>query len=212
MFGSGEVHTGDTSLDLTGITSSIPIYSTNTAGTTFTTDNAQTASEIRGGAGDDTLIYTNATPLTDTQRADIFAQGSVEVIQEGSVQYAANVTAVTLYAGPTGSTLNAGGAGGTTLVSGNGNDTLIGGPGATDTFVFHPSFGQDTIVNFQASGPNQSVLQFDQTVFADTAAVLNAAHQNGANVVITDPHNANNTVTLLAVDVHSLSQSDFHIV
>ena len=96
--GGGQLHTADTSLDLTGVSASLPIYSTNAAGTTFTTDNLQTASEIRGGAGTDTLVYTNATPLTDTQRADIFAQGSVEVIREGSVQYAANVTGVTLSA------------------------------------------------------------------------------------------------------------------
>ena len=67
-------------------------------------------------------------------------------------------------------------------------------------------------MNFQPTGASQSILQFDHTIFADAAAALNAAQQVGANVVITDPAHQTNTVTLLAVDVHNISLSDFHIV
>ena len=126
--GSGQLHTSDTSLDLTGITSSVSIYSTNTAGTTFTTDNAQTASEIRGGSSNDTLIYTNATPLTDTQRADIFALGSVETIQDNSGTYTFHVTELTVQ-----NDLIQGGSSDLTITGTastlNSGDQLIGGTG-----------------------------------------------------------------------------------
>ena len=60
------------------------------------------------------------------------------------------------------------------LAGGSGNDVLIGRPndrltgnGGADTFVFNPSFGKETITDFDV---NQDVLAFDQTLFRNATA------------------------------------------
>ena len=209
--GGDDLHTSDASLDLTGVYIGGQVFSDNATGTTFTVGDTGSAAAIRGGAGTDTLVYTGATPLTDTQRADIFALSSVEIIKEGAVQHATNMTGIMLTADPGGSTLVAGGAGGTTLVSGGGNDRLVGGPGAADTFVFKAGFGHDVVQGFQAAGANHGVIHFDPAIFADAASALAAAHQSGGDVQIVDPTNTGNTLVLSALDVHTLTASDFHI-
>ena len=106
-------------------------------------------------------------------------------------------------------------AGNDTLVGGNlkdviaggaGNDTLTGGAG-NDTFVFHAGFGKDTITDFTAGAGSVDVIQIDTNVFADFAAVMNAASQVGADTVITA--DASNVITLKNVTLSSLHQDDF---
>jgi Ca2+-binding RTX toxin-like protein len=57
------------------------------------------------------------------------------------------------------------------LIAGR-NDTLTGG-GSADTFVFNPSFGKNTITDFNAS---QDVLAFAKSLFPNgVAQVLSQA-------------------------------------
>jgi subtilisin family serine protease len=88
------------------------------------------------------------------------------------------------------------------LEGGRGDDLIQGGLGA-DTFVFHPSFGHDTIVDLQSS----DVIQFDQEIFGDWAHLQSAMSQSGADTIITvDPANV---ITLKDVDLSSLEQNMF---
>ena len=89
------------------------------------------------------------------------------------------------------------------LDGGRGNDVIQGGLGS-DTFVFHPSFGHDTITDFEAA----DTIQFDHSVFVDWAHLLGAAQQSGADTIIT--LDAVDTITLKNVAVSSLNQNQFH--
>ena len=86
--GSAELRTDDTSLDLSGksVAAGVAITSSNATGTTFTVTDAQTALDVIGGTGNDTLDASGIT-LTEAQRFDIFNQGSVEVITDLSGTY-----------------------------------------------------------------------------------------------------------------------------
>src|SRR5262249_25419899 len=89
-----------------------------------------------------------------------------------------------------------GGSGDDVLIAGK-NDSLIGG-GGSDTFVFNPSFGKETIKDFNV---NQDVLSFDHTLFAHATAsqVLSQTHDSSAGaVIVIDAHD---TVTLTHVTV-----------
>ena len=71
-----------------------------------------------------------------------------------------------------------------------------GGNGFERTFVFTPSFGQDALSGFAATGSGHDILQFSIADFSylnsgmtqaqDLAAVLANATSSGANTVITD--------------------------
>ena len=69
-------------------------------------------------------------------------------------------------------TLN-GGSGADIIIGGIGDDALTGGAGS-DTFVFAPDFGKDTIADFTAGAASEDIIQFDDDVFADFAAVVAA--------------------------------------
>ena len=94
------------------------------------------------------------------------------------------------------------------VITGNsGNNVLTGGAGV-DTFVFNSSFGNDTIMDFN---PNEDILQFDHSLFADAATALaNATDDGNGNTVIT--LDANDTVTLHNVTTAMLHLNEFHIV
>jgi hypothetical protein len=86
-------------------------------------------------------------------------------------------------------------------------NAILTGNGGNDTFVFKPNFGQAAVTNF---APATDVIQFDHVVFADSAAALAAARDNGqGDVVITDA--SHDTITLHHLAVTQLHQSDFHI-
>jgi hypothetical protein len=95
------------------------------------------------------------------------------------------------------------------LEGGAGNDSLTGAAG-NDTFVFHAGFGKDTIVDFVAGVGAGDVIQFDQALFADFAAVLSHAQQVGANTVVT--FDTNNTITLNAITLSNLASDDFRFI
>lgn len=102
-----------------------------------------------------------------------------------------------------------GNAGMDRLEGGEGNDVLSGGKDA-DTFVFRADFGHDRITDFTLTGTAQDFIAFDQAVFADFNAVMLAAAQNGANVVIT--YDANNSLTLNNIQLAALTAGDFQFI
>ena len=109
-----------------------------------------------------------------------------------------NSVAVTDYATSGHKTLT-GGSGYDFLIAGP-NDTLIGGAG-NDTFVFNPSFGKETVADFN---PNQDQLAFNHALFAQATAafVLSQTHDTGFGAeIVVDPHD---TVTLTGVTVAQL--------
>jgi len=103
------------------------------------------------------------------------------------------------------------GAGNDSLSGGNGDDWLGGGAGddaltggnGSDTFVFAAGFGHDVVTDFR-SGDH---IAFQDGVFSDFQAVLNASQQVGADVVIT--LDSGNVITLQHVQLSSLHASDF---
>lgn len=66
------------------------------------------------------------------------------------------------------------------------DDTFTGG-GASETFVFQPIYGSDTITDFYqyTSGATHDTISLSTTEFANFAAVTGAATNVGGNVVIT---------------------------
>jgi len=119
------------------------------------------------------------------------------------------LTAPLVLTGGSGNDVLAGHAGNDTLTGGPGNDILYGqdhyGIGGNDTFVFGPGFGQDKIMDFQAG---QDTLQFSPSLLTSFAAAMADTKQVGANTVIAvDP---NDSVTLVNVNMSSLTSSNFH--
>lgn len=94
-----------------------------------------------------------------------------------------------------------------------GGDDEFTGNGGSDTFVFaSTAIGNDVITDFDAgtSTSSDDVIQFSTSVFADWAAVYDAAEQDGDHVVIT--HSAGNTITLQNVNLANLDVGDFVFV
>jgi len=95
------------------------------------------------------------------------------------------------------------------IIGNEGNNILTGG-GGSDTFVFKPNFGHDTIADFH---PGQDLLQFDHTLFVNVSDVMSHTGDDGhGNAIITV--DANNSVMIQNVVLATLQQhmSDFHIV
>jgi|SRR5262245_7039050 len=95
-----------------------------------------------------------------------------------------------------------GGNGPDRLIGGTGDDRLTGGNGG-DTFVFGPGFGHDVITDFT----HANRIEFDGGVFENFEQVQAASQQVGADTVIT--LDADNSITLTGVSLHSLHASDF---
>jgi serralysin len=91
------------------------------------------------------------------------------------------------------------------LIGGPG-DTLTGGKGA-DTYVFTGQFGQNTITNYNA---NKDIIELDQSQFINLGAVYDAAHQVGANTVITV--GTEGTITLTGVSLSHLHFDASHFL
>jgi Ca2+-binding RTX toxin-like protein len=98
-----------------------------------------------------------------------------------------------------------GGDGKDRLIGGDGNDRLTGGHGP-DTFVFGPGFGHDVITDYS----HADRIEFDGGVFHNLHQVQAASQQVGNDTVIT--LDANNSITLLGMNLHSLHASDFDFV
>jgi hypothetical protein len=90
--GAGTLATREASMDLRGITfnnfaQQATFASINPGGTVFTVDSLVFANRVVGGPGPDTLVISNLT-LTDVQRAQLFAQGSIESITDAAGTHA----------------------------------------------------------------------------------------------------------------------------
>ena len=86
---------------------------------------------------------------------------------------------------------------------------LFGG-GGDDTFVFAQGFGHDRITDFVAGAGTVDVIRFNQNVFQNFNAVINASEQDGDDVVIA--LNANNSLRLDDVQLANLHADDFDFV
>jgi len=97
-------------------------------------------------------------------------------------------------------------SGHSTLTSTTGNDVLVG-QGHSDTFVFAPNFGNDTVKGFIAGGSGHDSIQFSKTEFDSFASVLSHASQVGNDAVIAT---GSDSVTLKNVKIGALNSHDFH--
>jgi Ca2+-binding RTX toxin-like protein len=102
-----------------------------------------------------------------------------------------------------------GGSGNDTINGGGGNDFLFGGA-SNDAFVFAGGFDHDRITDFVAGAGTVDVIRFNQNLFQNFNAVINASEQVGDDVVIT--LNAGNSLTLDDVQLATLHQDDFQFV
>jgi RTX calcium-binding nonapeptide repeat (4 copies) len=136
IFGSSnnnaKLLTEEATLDLTGKTvSGVTIESSDPGGTVFTVNNLNTALQIRGGPGADTIMATTLT-LTEAQRGQIFVTASIETIVDNGGTHVSPFDAATLRL-TTGNDVivvppEGGEVGGTAATLGNG-DSLTGGAG-----------------------------------------------------------------------------------
>ncbi len=98
-----------------------------------------------------------------------------------------------------------GGAGRDLLYGDGGDDMLTGGTGR-DTFLFTGIFGNDTITDFD-TGQKGDRLSFEDYLFPDAQALLNAAVQDGDDVFI--DFGEQGSLLLEDTDLTSLNRDDF---
>jgi hypothetical protein len=151
---------------------------------------------MSGGNGDDTLQGGRGNDAIDGGNGNDTLDGGL-----GNDDLSGGNGNDHLAAG-SGNDLLSGGNGDDWLAGGKGNDTLTGGNGS-DTFVFGAGFGHDVVTDFRSGDQ----IAFQDGVFSDFQAVLNASKQVGADVVIT--LDSGNEVTLQHVQLASLHASDF---
>ena len=135
--------------------------STSPAGQPTVTDKGDTI--VGGGGSDVTVAGEGDDKVIGSKGNDVLNGGAGNDVIKGG---AGNDK---LY-GLGGNNKLLGGNGKDTLVSGTGSDLLNGGKGK-DTFVFSADFGDSRINGFR---PGEDVIQFDQTLFADYAALKSA--------------------------------------
>jgi VCBS repeat-containing protein len=148
----------------------------------------------------DTFDYT----LSDGHGGTDTTTLSIVVFNPGA-QYQSGID--TTLVGGNGPDVLDGSYGGDTLLGGNGPDVLIGGPGDTltggngpDTFLFRPDFGTSTVVDFDV---HTDAIQFDASMFANTADILAHTTDSAAGALITSA--AGDTLTLTGVTAASLA-------
>ena len=108
--------------------------------------------------------------------------------------------------------LNAG-AGDMTAIAGSGHQWLFGGPGdtlkagtGTDTFMFAPNFGNETIKNFNP----HDVIELPTSLFSNFHDVKDSVVNCWSHTVIT--FDATDTITLTHITAAQLHAHNFHLV
>jgi hypothetical protein len=93
-------------------------------------------------------------------------------------------------------------------VSTSGNDVMSGSDGS-DTFVFHPNFGQDTITNFDLAN---DAIRFDSSIFQSVSAIAAHTYDSPVGAIIIDGQG--DSVTLVGVTAAQFAahQTDFHLL
>ncbi|MDQ8731495.1 metallophosphoesterase [Bradyrhizobium sp. LHD-71] len=176
---------------------------------------------IDGGSGNDTLAGSIGNDSMDGGSGadrvdggigdDVLRGGSGDDVVDGGAgedQLDGGSGADILIGGDGNDTID-GGSGNDRLIAGGGDDALTGGSGR-DIFVFASDFGRDVIKDFSASGANTDVLEFSTDLFADYAALLDAAEQVGRDVTVAI--DADTSLTLSNVQLTSLAADDFRFV
>jgi serralysin len=87
-----------------------------------------------------------------------------------------------------------------------GNDALTGNAG-NDSFVFGTGFGHDTVMDFAGGAGAGDVIDFQNGLFADYAALQAASQQSGNDVLITV--GAANDILLKNIVLANLNPDDF---
>lgn len=171
------------------------------------------ADTMTGGNGDDIYYVDNAGDVVNevgTTGVDV-AYTSVDFVfaPDASLEFIyVNSSSGLNVTGSNSANRMVGSLGNDTLTGAGGNDFLWGGSGA-DTFRYGTTdFGRDTIVDFSVA--QGDVVQFSASLFGSYSAMMNSTAQVGADVVIT--HSAGNTVTLLGIDLGSLTDSQFNYI
>ncbi|MGY3590313.1 Ca2+-binding RTX toxin-like protein [Bradyrhizobium sp. USDA 4341] len=154
--------------------------------------------QISGDAGANLLVGGAGSDILDGRSGDDVIEGG-----DGADTLSGGMGDDRLSGGAGADVLN-GGLGRDVLDGGSGDDVLSGG-GDADTFLFGPDFGNDRITDFVPGAG--ATIQFDRGVFADFDAVIVAASQVGADVVIAA--GAHGTLTLTGVNLTALSAADF---
>jgi hypothetical protein len=84
-------------------------------------------------------------------------------------------------------------------------------------FVFPTHFGADTVADFKASGPAAGVIEFSRADFTsfdtpgDAHSIMANAVQSGNNVVISNPFDSHDSVTLIGHVLGDLVAADFRL-
>ena len=201
------VLTDETALDLTGVRlNSVLVESTNTTGTTFMVDQKDTAFQIAGGNGTDTLLATGLT-FTETERSALFSQSSIEVIVDDTGIYGNNdANALT---GTSGNDVIIGNGGDDTIAGGEGYDFATGGSGA-DVFVIADVADTTTIVDFAGGSGVGDKIDVSDFGFASKADVLALATQDDEDTRLA--LDADTALVLLNVERSTLNPDDFIIL
>lgn len=161
-------------------------------------------------SGDDLLVKDNTTGQMITVEGHFGNNEGIQAISfaDGTTWDRTRIQTQAWIRGTAGDDTLSGTDGADTLFGGAGADTFTGGSGA-DAFVFGPASGQDVITDFQATGANHDLIQFDHAVFADAASALAASSQVGNDVVITI--SPLDSVVLKNTQLGSLATNDFRI-
>jgi VCBS repeat-containing protein len=157
----------------------------------------------------DTFTYTVADGHggTDTSTLSV-------IVTNPNVDYLSGAN--TTLNGGNGKSVLDGAAGHDVLIGSNGADVLVGGNfdtltggNGSDTFLFRPDFGANTITDFDF---HNDAIQLDKSIFSSVADLLSHTSDTANGAVINDTHGDTITftnVTLAQLQAHS---GDFHIV
>jgi VCBS repeat-containing protein len=165
------------------------------------------------GVGLDVFTYT-----AETGQGGIASTTLTVVVTSSSVTYEGGNAGVTIQGGNGGGLVLDGGAGNDVVIAGKGATVLIGGPGDTltggkgsDTFIFVGDFGSNTITNFN---PHRDIIQLATSEFTDFTTLQQNDMKlvNGTDTLITNPHDSDDTITLLGITPSHLHASDFQFV
>ncbi|WP_421938162.1 5'-nucleotidase C-terminal domain-containing protein [Pelagibius sp.] len=165
---------------------------------------------VMGGEGDDTLTGDRGEDTLeggdDDDRLDGGRDEDMLFGQDGDDTLEGGDDDDTLEGGAGDDVLD-GGDDDDTLIGGEGDDTLTGGDD-DDIFVFESGSGVDTITDFE---PGDDLIKLDGFSIADFDDVLDAAVDDGGDVVITLDEDNGDEIRLVGVNKDDLSSDDFMI-
>jgi len=169
-----------------------------------------------GEAGDDTLYGEAGSDTLEGGEGNdtLYGGDGADILQGGAGN--------DILRGDAGNDTIAGGAGNDIIDGGAGNDRVTGGAGddtmdaalGSDIFVFGPSFGNDTIAGFSATGGAQDRLniaafELDSMQFASRVAITDA----GNDTLVTINGADGGTIRLVGVADHTtVTMADFELV